>query len=191
MTPSTEQAVAIDTYWLMIATFVLGFATVCLALFTAWLVKTGKDTAQRQLRADICDVSGEATLLEGPQKIIRISIEFKNSGQTPAYDVEIFCDQPVIAQHNQRPFIDKYKFAPAKTIIGAGSEFRITRNLTQVAKDDVDWVQQRVAAIFVWGRVNYTDTFKKRRHFVFRCLAMGPTSEGWKLHPHSEGYEAD
>ena len=51
-------------------------------------------------------------------------------------------------------------------------------------------IQNGVRAIFVWGRVDYVDAFKKNRHFIFRCIALGPGSS-WPLLPHPDGYEAN
>ena len=188
MAITPEQAIANYTFWLTFFTAILGIATVWLAIYTTHLALGAKDTATRQLRAYICDVSGMAVLESG---MIKVVIDLKNSGQTPAYDVEVYCDPPVITQQNARPFDQACKFAPVKTIIGAGSEFQLTRFVTQITADDLYSIKNGICALFVWGRVNYTDAFKKRRHFVFRCIATGPTRDGWKLIPHQDGYEAD
>jgi hypothetical protein len=115
-------------------------------------------------------------------------------GRPPYKDevvLEIYCDPPVIAQHNARPFNQSSTFAPVKTIIGAGSEFRLTRFVTQITATDLTSIQNGVCALFVWGRVNYTDSFKERRHFSFKCIAIGPAQNGLKLVPHTDGYKAD
>jgi len=184
MAITPEQAIANYTFWLTFFTAILGIATVWLAIYTTHLALGAKDTASRQLRAYICDVSGLATLVDG-----MVVINLKNSGQTPAYNVEVYCDPPVIAQQNARPFDQSSKFAHVKTTIGAGSEFQLTRFVTQITASDLNSIQNGVCVLFVWGRVNYTDAFKKRRLFIFKCV--GPAQNGLKLIPHPDGYEAD
>jgi hypothetical protein len=145
-------------------------------------------TGKRQLRAYISDVDGKAVL---SSMGIEIKIRFRNAGQTPAYDVEIRCDPPIIARHDARPFDREPQFAPVKTIIAPNSKFDIRRTLT-LADDAglIPAVQNSERAIFVWGRVDYVDAFAEKRHFLFRCIALGPGSS-WRLQPHPDGYEAD
>src|SRR5260370_34589796 len=97
---------------------IAGIATVVAFLQFAALFLTlriMRRTAQRQLRAYICDIEGNAVFPGGT--IVNIEIAFRNSGQTPAYDVEIRCDPPILGRIDARPFDQGSRFAPVRTII--------------------------------------------------------------------------
>jgi hypothetical protein len=182
-------------WWIAGATGALFLATTGLWIFTGlmWgatrqLVLGAKDTAQRQLRAYVCDVRGQADLIAAG-KIIRIHLNFKNTGQTPAYNVEIYRDGADILPLIDVPFERRVPFAPVNTIMAPGSEFEVLMELTQIAPDSLSFVQNSTRAIFVWGRVIYADAFGATWHFNYRCVAFGP-GVSWRLIPHVSGYEA-
>jgi hypothetical protein len=166
------------------------FAFVAQAWWLRQTVAIMKDTAQRQLRAYVSDVEGEAAF-SGDGTFINVDIVFRNSGQTPAYDVEIRCDPPVLGRTDARPFDQASRFAPVQTIIAPDSKF-VIRRILSIDNDAnaIQQIQNSERAIFIWGSVNYRDAFAKRRHFVFRCIALGP-GPSWRLVPHPDGYEAD
>jgi hypothetical protein len=146
-------------------------------------------TGKRQLRAYISDIDG--TAVAGDRAEIAIEIVFRNAGQTPAYDVEIWCEPPIIGRIDARPFDQKPRFAPVKTIIAPDSKFVVRRAVSFTDDANViQAIQNSERAIFVWGRVNYVDAFEEKRHFIFRCVAFGHGSS-WHLLPHPDGYEAN
>lgn len=164
-----------------------GFFQVAALIATLWLMRK---TALRQLRSYISDVNGKAIFVSSAEPRIEIDIQFRNAGQTPAYDVEIRCAHPVLAKPNDRPFDTPSPFAPVRTVIGPGNEFQIRRVITQVSSEQLRQIQNSEKAIWIWGRVDYVDAFKNPWYLVFRCFAMGG-GESWKLHPAPEGYEAN
>lgn len=149
-----------------------------------------RSTAQRQLRAYISDIAGRATFISATESRIEVDIKFRNSGQTPAYSVEIRCEPPVIGRPTDRPFDMPLRFAPVRTIISPGGEFSVRRLITQVSSEQLRQIQNSEMAIWVWGRVDYADAFKGRRYLHFRCLALGG-GESWPLMPGPDGYEAN
>jgi hypothetical protein len=149
-----------------------------------------KDTGERQLRAYISDVEGNAVLRDSTETEIDIEISFQNAGQTPAYNVEIRCDPPIIARHDARPFDREPQFAPVKTIIAPNSSFIIRRELFTDDAGVIPRIQNSERAIFVWGSVDYIDAFANKRYFIFRCIALGRGSS-WPLLPHPDGYKAN
>ena len=196
------------------ATVALAWITLALALFTAllWtttycLVRDAKKTAARQLRAyifpegsTICAANAEGKVLE-PNRNITAGlmavgmIQFKNTGQTPAYDVTIFgrmemVDWPLVEK--SLPPVDKKSFGASKEGLGPGgirNKYDVHCVLT--AKDIADLDSQR-KAIFMYGMVRYRDAFKRQRFTNFRFFIGGAIwIRGPTLAAHETGNDAD
>ncbi|MCC8975929.1 hypothetical protein [Bradyrhizobium brasilense] len=74
--------------------FVVGFFTFLLVFATAWLVwatiklwRGAEETAQRQLRAYVA-VDPKAINIHGPSGTVNVGYELRNTGQTPAHNVQ-------------------------------------------------------------------------------------------------------
>jgi hypothetical protein len=95
-----EAITAAATVVLACLTFILAFGTIFLWIATRKLVRGAEKNSERQLRAYISIVSGDVGSAEingaisTPPSMIAIGkrpasvIQFLNSGQTPAYDME-------------------------------------------------------------------------------------------------------
>jgi hypothetical protein len=149
-----------------------------------------RSTAHRQLRAYVCDVAGTATFVSSSESRIEIDIQFRNAGQTPAYDVRISCANPIIGRPIDRPYEKPSPFAPIRSIIGPGRTFSVQRLITQVSGEQLRQIQNGERVIWIWGRVDYVDAFKSARYLEFQCLALG-SGQSWKLLPAPDGYKAN
>ena len=150
-------------------------ATLALAVYTFRLVYQAKDTSRRELRAYIADVSGEASMstnADGRSAQLQVTLRIKNSGQTPAYNVQIYCDGPQIESATSNPFRQHFHFAPLKTTIGAGSEFEFTKRKMDVTQMNQSDLGQNISAVFVGGMVEYVDAFGMAYKFIFRCMFL-------------------
>lgn len=155
-----------------------------------------KDISERELRAYVCLVGGVLTV----QNLkVKGSVKFKNSGQTPAFNVRSCCRIEVGTydgvEHLMMEPPDP-KVYTASSIAGPGGEFEFTSERNLIA-DFTDIVEQR-KAIFFSGVVEYTDAFGVARHFIFNCRASGELQSRdragnahWPLTPHPSGYLAN
>jgi len=149
-----------------------------------------EDTANRQLRAYLTIVGGYVEIMTNNNDIFA-HINFRNSGQTPAYKFSVWykinCFPPDFDPFGDQEPPDKI----SQSIIGAGGDIHIFPRLTRHGSvcDDIRAGKQHV---FIWGRADYEDAFGCPRYFVFRCT-NGFRTEGskWGIDPHPLGYEAN
>jgi hypothetical protein len=174
------------------ATIVLALITGALAVYTAklWratrsLVGSGEAAAQRQLRAyvGISEVVCEEQI-EG--RAPRVSITIRNFGATPAYKLAVDANAQIAFA------VDQVSVATntSKTLghLPPGLEVKIPRtavlSIGTVPGDEVDTAHSR---IFVYGCVEYVDTFGEP-HFTRFRLEEGPDRKFFACH---EGNETD
>jgi hypothetical protein len=166
---------------------VLGFVAVVLSLFfTGWAaraatiaakaaqdsIKAASDTAERQLRAYLFIVTVTPVVnMDG----WHVSLELKNTGQTPANDVAIkgryrFAEGVPVLEYSEKDRV------PGTAVIGPGqihiAKFRLQwptpgdthTTLARCAKDEL--------ALIAHGEVAYRDAFglDRETHFNFRIF---------------------
>ena len=88
-------------------------------------------------------------------------------------------------------FDEDYK-GLGKSVIGPGSERDITVIKGPIGEADLVAIRARTKSIFIWGRIDYVDAFKKKRYLKFynvngqEILVPGVTLSGrWPI------YQAD
>ncbi|WP_139350590.1 hypothetical protein [Rhodanobacter sp. B04] len=165
------------------ATFAMAFITLALVIGTGFLARytfnlwkiTGKlstdaqATSQRQLRAyvHISDVSINSIYAE---KKVTAQIPIKNFGQTPAYDVRIWvdiCAQEISLTPNLSTLI--HDGTSARGILPPGFDFKVPVSSNGVLPQAVyDEIAASKKAIYIWGRIDYSDTFGRRCFTKFR-----------------------
>jgi hypothetical protein len=156
---------------LALLTGALAFYTANLWRSTGRLVDIGKATAQRQLRAY---VGVSEVLVEEPieGRAPRVSVTLKNFGATPAYKLAVAADAQIAFAVDQVPVATSV----SKTLghLPPGLELRIARpavpSIGTAPGDEVDTAYSR---IFVYGCVEYIDTFGEP-HFTRFRLEEGP-----------------
>jgi hypothetical protein len=123
-----------------------------------------------------------------------VHIVFRNSGQTPAYGVRAgagggFGRYPLDAP------VPPPLMLPNVTVVGPND--RIERHFRMAGPMPPEFVQQLTSsdhvAIWAVGRVEYNDTFRKKRFTNFRMFRRGPLapSRKYPLIPDAEGNETD
>jgi len=152
-----------------------------IALVATWwtMIRNGR----RELRAYVLPES--AGILDGstvnPPQPQRIDFPFaamliKNGGRTPAYGVLSWWQIAVIPvkdEQNSLPVIPPMREAYSNTLGGGGTFHKtlwMDRPLTQ---QEITDIQIGVRAIYIYGRIEYRDVFKKKRYTNFRLHYSG------------------
>lgn len=164
---------AVFTGGLFVVTTALAFFTFRLWRSTSDLVRGAADTAKRQLRAYIFlhDAKLAFTTMDGP---FYVHIELRNSGQTPAHNVSLWFKIDWFEYPLQSALSSEA--GPGETVAPIAANTVITRRLqtTGALTDKMreDLMAER-KAIYVNGRVSYTDIFGERYTTKIKCLCTG------------------
>jgi hypothetical protein len=171
-------------------------------------VALAKQTTVRQLRAYIStkDISIYAAtpgspsqpksppppITAGTQPEARLT--FKNSGQTPAYDVEFKSDMSLqkwpLPAHSVLPL--PATFPGGKDNLGPGDTYIKYDGFKILTNNQFQSLQSGTHALFVYGEVGYKDIFGETRTFKYRYFTGGPIGiRGLNLVAHEEGNDAD
>lgn len=160
-----------------------------------------EDTARRQLRAYICVNTAALELFSSnmPSAIVN----FKNCGQTPAYDVRVWI-HTWIAHYPLTEILPTppEDFQMSSNTIGPGG----TTQMVPPKKPPLNqfltsMLGSATATYFVYGQVTYKDVFGQEWYTNYRLMYGGPRgnianrkAEGkdqvWVLSPDVEGNEA-
>ena len=162
----SSAVIAVAAILLTLLTGALAFYTANLWRATRRLIEIGEASAQRQLRAyvGVNEVVFEEQI-EG--RAPRLSITIKNFGATPAYKLTVAADAQIAFAVDQVPVATSI----SKTLghLPPGLEIRIARpaalSIVMAPGDEVDTVYSR---IFVYGCVEYVDTFGEPHFTRFR-----------------------
>ena len=156
-------------------------------------VEIMRDTAQRQLRAYI---TVETAKIEFPEPgRPRSTVNYRNAGQTPAHDVQIWIHQwiacyPMGCELPHPP----EDFVMAKALLGSGSfNTMVTEAPQPLAKDQfLDLIGTAEGTIYVYGEIRYKDVFGHGHYCKYKFMYGGsePTRAG-TLKPCPDGNEAD
>jgi hypothetical protein len=167
----SNVVIAVAAIALALPTGALAFYTANLWRATRKLIENAEASAQRQLRAyvGVSEVAFEEQV-EGHAP--RVSITLRNFGTTPAYKLTVAADAQIAFAVDQVPVAT----STCKTLghLPPGLELRIPRpavlSIVMAPGDEVDTAYSR---IFVYGCVEYVDTFGEP-HFTRFRLEEGP-----------------
>jgi flagellar basal body-associated protein FliL len=160
----------------VVALATVGIFAFTLALFVATylLYEAGERHSERQLRAYITILHGsivygqtaapDGTVTPG----VTITVELKNSGQTPAYRLVTWLAEPKILEKNAIPWGPNTLKASKDSILGAGVTTRLHWTMPITDADRVE-INNGAKKIFVWGGADYLDAFKQKRTYTFRA----------------------
>jgi hypothetical protein len=160
-----------------------------------------EDTAKRQLRAYIC-VNTAALELFSPNQPTPI-VNFKNCGQTPAYDVRCWI-HTWIAHYplTETLPIPPEDFMMASNTLGpGGTTHMVAPKKAPLDQFTTNMLGTATATYFVYGRVTYKDVFGRQWYTNYRLMYGGPREQidnrkadgkdqVWVLSPDVEGNEA-
>jgi hypothetical protein len=157
--------------------------------------------SRRQLRAYV--FPRDAGLFEGMMLVPPLPahtnepgvvLNFYNSGQTPAYRAVVWAGLEIIDPAREDGLVVPKFQANIHTAIGSNETMPKTlwygRALTDTEIGDIN---DQVQAIYLYGRLEYRDAFKKRRYCNFRLRYNGqfPPPEGVLLLHCENGNDAD
>jgi hypothetical protein len=192
----------------------LFLATVVLAWTTWMLVKGAEKTAERQLRAYVLvdkatafsanregaiAFYGSDTGRGGQPLEIRSGyqpvaiFEFKNFGQTPAHDVEMFGNAAIVPWPLKLETLPEIDFSQnhSKQIIGPGgirTKYDLFVEPHIITGEEYQGLTNERLAIFFFGEVRYLDAFGKRRVTRYRFFSGGQMGlRGTTLGEHDGG----
>ncbi len=155
-------------------------------------VLLAKETAERQLRAYVLvhSIDGMDPVTQ-PPLLIPYNFVMKNSGQTPAYQVEIHIVRALVKKGGEFPPLPPVEDAEGmKTYspIPPGGFGHHTVGLTTRITPEIAVAAQHTHDLYIFGRIRYRDAFGKSRTTNFRYV-RSPNSQ--KLSGASEGNESD
>ena len=141
--------------------------TVALVIIAKSTMDQSRDTEMRQLRAYVFPVDGWSADI-GTEQPARASLTFKNSGQTPAYNLavrEYFTGKSY-------PLIDKLDtpgLQETRAVLGPGATFHVTMTAERaLTPPELASVNAGHSAFYLYGDINFTDAFGHRWCTTFR-----------------------
>lgn len=147
-------------------------STFALFIATAWLVWITREGSRRQLRAYVLVEGCKLTKGKDDSPVVRLVT--KNFGQTPAHDVVTWVGTRVDEHPLQSELPDPGDAVRAHpSIIGPGSFQESFVPVTRQNWAQWELIRAKEGAVYVWGRVKYTDAFRKKRTTRFRLMLQG------------------
>ena len=149
------------------------------------------ETAEKQLRAyitisetHICNIAE----VFPPKAFFQV----KNSGQTPAYNVRLFCQVMIRPFPYDGPFPVDYKQQGTSAVIGPGLSLTNNIPFPNFPMDAIPLLIEGKAILYIYGEMYYRDIFKKEHVTKFRLYHGGdrPVCEGG-INAAPEGNETD
>ena len=170
-----------------------------------WLVYKQIDDArassERQLRAYVflegVSISDGATVVPPRLDCIDIpgfTLGFKNSGQTPAYRMASWAAIKVAEKTEENSFVIPPLQDLSIANLGSGCQLPKFLNLQRkLTSDELADIRAFRKAIYLYGRAEYTDAFKRKRFTNFRMWYAGiyPPDKGATLYFCDEGNETE
>lgn len=190
-----ERRIANWTVVVGVFTFVLAIVTGYSAYVLHVTDQTLKDTlehsrksGERQLRAYLLVSEAEVTLQGGA---FEAAVDFKNFGQTPAYDVKGRIRLVGWEADGLPPFETHTPPYQASALVGPGGTFGLKNRVTITNNDPTVIAAYRngQGIFYVFGQVEYRDTFNRRWVTKFRMRSEKATGNLWILGATDAGNE--
>ncbi|RWP19276.1 MAG: hypothetical protein EOR00_09215 [Mesorhizobium sp.] len=152
-----------------------------------------QETAERQLRAYVLPANCNMEFADNGEPIAHVRIQ--NFGQTPAFDVKTWIHIWVEAFPKAVEFpTPPDDFQTAQGILGPGfhGTFRHRRELP-IGLWELKQIQQKKAAIYVYGLIEYRDCFGQKRQSKFMRFFYGKydSAIGENMHNYMEGNDSN
>lgn len=145
--------------------------SILLVIPAYWSAMISRNTAKRQLRAYV-SIGTDDLRLEKETSLAKwvINFSYKNNGSTPAYYASIATGH-ILADREDitTPLI---RGAYALGTIGPTDRIYDVEE-TRVSDDDVELLKTGEKVLIFYGRLEYTDAFKKKRCTNFRFFTGG------------------
>lgn len=188
--PSAEDRLADYTLVLTVFTGILMVAALYQGLQLRNTVDQMRVSEQRELRAYVL-LDSVAPLADTPlPQIVPYRITVKNSGQTPAYDVQFQAMSGIgpVKLTGAPPIAEFEAGKGSKTTMGPGGFSYKEFNPTILTPEQLAAVEAGTHQFYIYGTIRYRDAFWKQRYSNFR-LVREPTTQ--YMAACGEGNEAD
>jgi hypothetical protein len=173
--------------------------TVGSAILLVWTLIETRETARRELRAYVFPESvGISVLTNQPDKShngrISGTIIIKNSGQTPAYQLEHWGEVALglVSEEDALQVVND-GYAPIQNVIPPGGMLHKHRRMERgPSPDEIIGLNKGIFAIYMFGRIDYVDAFDRKRFTNYRFAYSGwPLPELAMMNFALRGNEAD
>lgn len=180
----------------------IAILTLLLFVIGGLQVEISRRTARRQLRAymgvnDFTFFDGATLDPPQPENFNRpgVILQIRNTGQTPAYDVFHNTRIEVRPVHEEGLLVTPGKIEMSKSYTPREGNLIKTVELgRQLAPQELDGIRNRTHGIYVMGRIDYRDTFRKARYATYRLRYNGaypPPTQGQLVIFCDNGNDAD
>jgi hypothetical protein len=174
-------------------TAIIAFANIVLAILICVQIRDGRKSSERQLRAYVgVEVSKEDKQSFNPGGNTTVILMIANRGATPAYKLKIASmieihDVPLIAS------LDAMPDGSHSITLGPSSTTKTLAIFERALNDgEQDAIIGERKAIYIWGRVTYTDAFGNDRFTNWRMeWAFQPGGGTHGIVSCPEGNDAD
>ena len=173
--------VAVSTVFIALFTVILGTATGFLWKATRELVHGAEKTAERQLRAYVLVELEEVAFIHNQRhrNSAAVSIQIKNFGKTPAYDLTHTAIADFVALP---PMVYPFDFGrkwSSPIVLGPGATMKIIASLDrEMSSDEMKMWADKSKTIFAFGQISYRDTFRQKQFTDFRLFDTGMAAPG-------------
>lgn len=164
-------------YWGLWVGAIAAFATAYAAIEAGRAAKAAaasntiaRETAKRELRAYINVAQVRVDGLEGNA---RFCLEYKNCGQTPAYDIRGWNGLELRDAERIKTFESTGNDAGLGVLGPGNSAYFIKPAPRRLVMKEFDMLRAGDAAIYLWGEISYRDIFGERHTTRFRYFIGG------------------
>lgn len=150
----------------------MAVGTCLLAIFAFRQLRIASNTARQQLRAYMCLKSAGCGKIEVGAPVV-VHIVFTNAGQTPAYDFDCKVFDCRSFGREVKDFLQNTKShtEPVQMLCGPGGEVDTSFSVNSFGKIELDWLNDGILKLWIYGRATYRDCFNEWHEFKFRLYA--------------------
>lgn len=181
---------------------VIAFFTIILGIGTIYLVRDGRAHSRHQLRAyvfpadmGIVDLGTPPTRTNlGQYGFFHFRIALRNSGQTPAYDVRNWFDVKVMEVSPQNEAnLTIGSVGDSASVPPGAANLADYWSKSRLSDEQIDAIRAGTIAVYIWGRTEYRDAFKRHRYTNYRLRFTGqyPPEQGALIAYCNGGNETD
>jgi len=162
-------------------------ATVGIAGYAVLQYSEGRKSSERQLRAYMC--IDTVTGAYDDAGLFSVEVKLTNAGQTPAYKADNWTAIGFRVVPPDRGMGPGESRTPHSVMIGPG--LHKTNSVSRIpTPTEIELMQAKKGAIFVWGRMDYIDAFGEPRWTEFRTYTFETSGRGIGMRNHPDGNEA-
>lgn len=150
---------------MIVATFGLAIFTYHLWQETGALVRDSQGNSERQLRAYV-GIAAHAIENVADGSVPKVTLVFKNFGQTPAKDIRYWLNSK-FGEFPAQPF------KPEKFILFPTDVFSAFWTIGKLNAADMEGLKTGQRLLYVYGEITYLDAFNNKRWTKFRLFYGG------------------